>query len=495
MASARGPIPRARTFVDERLSGLRALAFGLSIIYLVLIPPYLSSIDANSMFAVSESLVVDLDASVPCEVSGSDVVGSGGECYSAWYPLISFLAVPLVLLGRIAGTILGIEESYVAMEFALVVPALAAAGAATASAAIALKLGASRRGAVLAALAAGFGTEMLTHARYFFAETTAAFLVALAVWGLTDVGRRRGIALLALGLVVLAKPPLIVIGPALGAALAVQSRDWRKFIAPASASGLGAATYLLYNWLRFEDPTEFGGGDRFDVGNYFSFDLFKILGLLLISPGKGLLWFSPVAVLGAIVLWRHRKSETGLLCIAGALGVLAIYIGHPYGGWDWGGRFLVPAIPLLCAALGTLRGRFAAAAVVLVAFAAAMQIPTNVAFYERAYAEAREESVYLEYERWTPSGSPLLRMWPAMVNQLQAARESDVDKIEEAGTPSESVIDRPLFKVVALWWWMLPAVGVPWLFGLGLSVAAVFVAAWLIWRSTYSHSRDTRSAV
>src|ERR687891_358134 len=53
-----------------------------------------------------------------------------------------------------------------------------------------------------------------------------------------------------------------------------------------SARGLGAAAYLLYNWLRFEDPTQFGGGDRFDVGNYFSPDLFKILGLLLISPGK-----------------------------------------------------------------------------------------------------------------------------------------------------------------------------------------------------------------
>lgn len=441
------------------------------------------------MFAVADSLVRHLNASVPCELSGAppDVRGSGGECYSAWYPLISFLAVPMVLVGRIVGATVGPSESYVAMEFALVVPALAAAGAATGSAAIALKLGASRRSALLAALATGFGTEMLTYARYFFAETTAAFLVALAVWGFTEAGRRRGVALLALGLAVLAKPPMIVIGPVLGAASAVRSRDWRKLIAPASASGLGAAAYLLYNWLRFGDPTEFGGGDRFDLGNYYSLDLFKILGLFLISPGKGLLWFSPVAVLGALVLWRHRKSETGLLCIAGALGVLAIYIGYPYGGWDWGGRFLVPAIPLLCAALGTLRGRLATVAIVLATFAAAMQVPTIVAPYERAYAEASEDGVYLEYKRWTPADSPLVRMWPAMIHQLQAARKYDVaENIDEAGTSSERVLDRPLFKVVGLWWWKLPAVGIPWIFGLALSLAVIFVAARIVWRSTYS---------
>ena len=110
-----------------------------------------------------------------------------------------------------------------------------------------------------------------------------------------------------------------------------------------------------------------------------------------------------------------------------------------------------------------MRGRLTGVAVALVALAAAMQLPTTLAFYERAYAEAREEGVYLEYERWTPEESLLVRMWPAMANQL-AARESDV-AIDDAA-PTSEVLDRPLFRVVALWWWMLPAVGVPWLFGL-----------------------------
>jgi hypothetical protein len=115
-----------------------------------------------------------------------------------------------------------------------------------------------------------------------------------------------------------------------------------------------------------------------------------------------------------------------------------------------------------------------------------MQVPTIVAPYERAYAEAQEEDVYLEYQRWTPSASPLLRMWPAMVHQLQAARKYDVDEpIEEPGTSSERVLDRSLFKVVGLWWWKLPAVGIPWIFGLALSLAVVFVAARIVWRSTY----------
>ena len=77
---------------------------------------------------------------------------------------------------------------------------------------------------------------MLTHARYFFAETTAAFLVALAVWGLTEAGWRRATALVALGLAVLAKPPMVVIGPVLGAVLAIRRRDWRELVAPTAAS-------------------------------------------------------------------------------------------------------------------------------------------------------------------------------------------------------------------------------------------------------------------
>jgi hypothetical protein len=487
---ARLSIERARTSLHTRPSGLSAVALGFSIVYLVLIPPYLSSVDGNSMFAVAKSLAVNGNASVPCNLSGAPpgVVGSGGECYSAWYPLISFLAVPLILLGRVVAATVGVDTSYAEEELALVIPALAAAGAATACAAIARKLGASRRGAVLAALAAAFGTEMLTYARYFFAETTAAFLVALGVWGLTESGRRRMIALLSLGLAVLAKPPMIVIGPALGAALAIRSRNWRRLLPPTSASALGASAYLLYNWLRFGDPMQFGGGDRFDVGNYFSPDLFKIIGLLLISPGKGLLWFSPVAVLGALALWRHSRSETGMLCVAGAVGVLVVYIGYPYGGWDWGGRFLVPAIPLLCAALGSLRGRIAVVAITLAAVAAVMQIPTIIAPYERAYAEARQDGIYLEDERWTPSESPLVLMWPAMVHQIRAARGSSVN--EPPGTTAKRAggLDNQIFKVVGLWWWR-PRSGGFRLFGLIVSFAAVVIAGRLLRRGTFASSR------
>jgi hypothetical protein len=177
-----------------------------------------------------------------------------------------------------------------------------------------------------------------------------------------------------------------------------------------------------------------------------------------------------------------------MLCVAGAVGVLVVYIGYPYGGWDWGGRFLVPAIPLLCAALGSLRGRIAVVAITLAAVAAVMQIPTIIAPYERAYAEARQDGIYLEDERWTPSESPLVLMWPAMVHQIRAARGSSVN--EPPGTTAKRAggLDNQIFKVVGLWWWR-PRSGGFRLFGLIVSFAAVVIAGRLLRRGTFASSR------
>lgn len=96
-----------------------------------------------------------------------------------------------------------------------------------------------------------------------------------------------------------------------------------------------------YNVARFGSPTDFGYSD-------FALTLsmpLNVLGLIL-SPGKGLIFYSPLVVLGALGvprLWRADRALTisllillvTLTCISGA----SAY----WGDEVWGPRYIVPA--------------------------------------------------------------------------------------------------------------------------------------------------------
>ena len=78
-------------------AGARRLAWQLAcatgLLYLAFLPPGIYSDDGNSMLAVAESIVAHHSLTVP---AGLGIPGRGGEIYSAYYPLQSFLAAPFV---------------------------------------------------------------------------------------------------------------------------------------------------------------------------------------------------------------------------------------------------------------------------------------------------------------------------------------------------------------------------------------------------------------
>ena len=441
--------------------GTATLASGLVLLLLALLPPGIYAIDGNSMFAVSWSLAAHGSVSVPCGVD--QAAAHGSACYSIWYPLLSFVAVPFTLAGRGLGGLFGLSQYDVAKETALVVPALAAAFAGVVAGALARRLGASSRGAAAVAVITVFGTEILTYARSFFAETLAALLVVLAVWGAGEAGRRGWVVFgVAASLVVLAKPPLLVVGVAIGLAEAVSSRRLAPLLRRSAASGAGAALYLLYNALRFGDPFQFGGADRFSLRNYVPPKLFEIVGMLVVSPGKGVLWYSPVVAVGVVLLWRRRREPAAASALAVSVSVLLVYVGHPYGGWDWGDRFLAPVVPLLCTPLGTTKGRTRLAVAALAVCGLVSQVPTTVGFYERAYADhTLRGDLTMLTDRWSLRASPLVTSWSAMVAEVRDARHTDVSSLAADARAHPRRTGHRLLSTVALWWWMAPVVGVP----------------------------------
>jgi hypothetical protein len=464
---------------------------GVALFNLALLAPFNYADDGNAMFALADSLARHQTLTVPCPrgpaaLHNVQTVQHGGACYSNFYPLLSFLLVPFVLVGRGIGTLAGVSPIYTAKVAALVLPALAGAGAAALTAAIAEKLGASRRGAVGAACAFALGTQALMYSRTLYAETLVAFLLALAVWGITERSRgRRQLGFVALGLAVLAKPQMIVVAPGLAVALVAVQRSWRPVIGIATATATASLIYLAYNAVRFDDPLKFGGRDRMLQPDWFKPGrLLDGVGILIVSPGRGLLWLSPVAIVGALVLWRRRRAPVAAAALGASLPILLLAMAHPAGWQAWGSRYLVPTLPLVCAAVGLLSGRKATLAAALVAIALVNQIPTTVAFPDRYFAEARDTHVtthQLRWERFAATG-----MWATAAHQVRDALHSDVREIvaNAGGKRAPTVEGEPVLHVVSLWWWMLPAARIPRWLGAIACLLGLVAAGRLLWRAS-----------
>jgi hypothetical protein len=112
---------------------------------------------------------------------------------------------------------------------------------------------------------------------------------------------------------------------------------------------VGMLITMLANWGRYGNPMNFVGEYE---GEGWTNPILVGLAGTLISPGRGILWQFP-AVLLLLFEWKrirwgvHRKTA---LVLAGLVGVQVLNVSAWviwWGGWNWGLRLLVPALPLL----------------------------------------------------------------------------------------------------------------------------------------------------
>jgi hypothetical protein len=110
----------------------------------------------------------------------------------------------------------------------------------------------------------------------------------------------------------------------------------------------GVALVIGYNLARFGSPLASGYGDE---ASAFTTPLLTGLIGLLLSPGKSLFLYAPVAALalaGAPLLWRRWRLEGALLLSLVIAHVILYAHWHAWdGGGVWGPRLLLPIVPLL----------------------------------------------------------------------------------------------------------------------------------------------------
>jgi hypothetical protein len=459
-----------------------SLSLGFALFFLAFLPPGIYSIDGNSMLAVSESLVVNHDVSVP---PGLGLQGADGRVYSAWYPLLSFLAVPTVALAFVCSHFLNLPFHYLAAVFSSIIQVPLTAVTAGLVVLLSLELGATRRGAWLAAVSFAIGTIALVYARTFFAEPLLAFLVTFSLYLVFRLTPR---AILVSGfltaLAVLAKPTGIIVGPILSAYLLAKGGHRWKALVPIGGSIVGFILYATYNQIRFGNPLQFGQPLAFSLTSL----PFGLAGLL-VSPGWGLIWYCPVlflSIFGFRLAVRSKLFESlTIVAVFSAFLLLHSFWMAWFAGWGWGPRYLVPAIPSLCSFAGLLAGRGRKALIVLSLVGFLINAPTLVGFYERYFAELSEQGIAPGNQTaWSVPLAPLLHGWPAAIRQISDARHYDVRELfAQRGQPSQRIADSRSLRIVALWWWVLPVARIPRWMGLLLSVILVGASLFVLGKS------------
>lgn len=262
-------------------------------------------------------------------------------------------------------------------------------------AALALRLGASRRHALLAGITYGLCSFALAQARSTLSDVQATFFVALALHQLVAArervaGSQRALAPafvcgLALGAAVLTRVAVAPAAACIGVGALLALRGVRAtpslYAALAVPVGVCAAVFAWTNHARFGSWTETGYGAGVS-GSFFSYPPHLGLAGLLVSPGKGLAIVAPAAFLAPFA-WRPLVACLGraaavwiALAVLAVLGPVCCMPGW-HAAWTFGPRYLLPLLPVvwLGVAFALARPRAGRLAAALLALGLATNLP------------------------------------------------------------------------------------------------------------------------
>ncbi len=377
--------------------------------------------------------------------------GIDGRLYSQFSWGQSVLDVPLYLLGRLLGGGLDLRSILITKVIVSLLNPIVIALTGWLIAVFATRLGYSPRLSSGLALTYAFGSLALAYNHTYFSEPASALMLVLAAYAIDRAGDNRSVKWLisagaALGYVAYLRERSIILLPIFVLYFVLKHKaaplkNWFAFLLPI---GIAGGLIGLQNWLRFGSPTSFG----FSALQHTSFTTPIVLGVygLLISPGKGLLLYNPIAGLGLIGLFtlaRRRSPEAALYVLTFVIEVL-FFGAYEFwtGGWNWGPRYLLPVLPFLILAAGawlharpTRLRRSILMGVCLLGFA--INLPAALVDHSRylvAFSE-RDPIHYLDRSILQIQDSPLIQQWPTALETIGLYLQSD------SGSAAQRAID------------------------------------------------------
>ncbi|HXN24538.1 MAG TPA: hypothetical protein VOA41_17520 [Candidatus Dormibacteraeota bacterium] len=335
------------------------------------------TIDEVTVDYQTESLALRGSTAVPQAISSSLFYGKmdrAGQPQAPYGAGQATVVLPWYVLGRAIRAVLpGIPAQARDIVLDAVVIASSATFSALAAALTFLifaRLDISTKESLISAVIIGLATPVFAYSSWFFSEPLVAVLFLAAALCLFTGPLEKGISAkqavlggLALGVALWVRPTHLLAIPVFLLAMLIRSRE--KAVRPAMVLvcvvGLLAGAYLLRNYALFGNPLDFGYPDVAEGGkrlNSFQTPFFTGLFGFLVSPGKSVFLFAPPILLAIAGIKHLAKRDRGLAFVAAAVPLVYLFFFARYtqweGGYCVGPRYLVPALALLCLAVGPL---------------------------------------------------------------------------------------------------------------------------------------------
>lgn len=466
----------------------KRLSLAAALLTLALAPGHFATPDAHVRLSQARNLVTNGSFAVPEGVGnpnhGNLAPGTDGQTYSTYNPGHIILLAPLYALADQLPTPAGLHPHYIAEFFGSFLGLFAHFLTSLLFLGLLLKIGLDERWSLLITAVLAFGTVTLPEATDGFEHPFEALAIVAAFFFATPGERdaretRPGLAGLALGLGILFRYSAGLALPG----LLLLARNWRArsqiLLGVAGPTGLT----LLYNHYRFGSFFETGytaawhlaHGDAIGEFGFQPTNIPSHLTGLLASPGKGLIWFSPVLLLAVLCWHRFREHRSHLadgIALTTGLYLLFYAANFAWHGsvWSWGPRYIVPIVPLIVVAIAFLPRRrtwlraLAALTVISLTIQAAGLIADHRRHLVAEYVEDR--SGYDNRILYEPSASPVLGQLESAVHVTSSTLTGGDYHPYIASGPWKSVA-RPAtsemmlassidFNVINIWWIRLP---------------------------------------
>jgi hypothetical protein len=454
-------------------------------------------------------------------VEGQGVPGKGGHLYARTGLLQPLLEAPFFAAGHAVDLVFGAAEpTPYGWIFTWFYNPFMAALAAVALFGLVLLTRRSLPWAVAIAALFVFASIAWPYAAIGM-ETTFMFCIlasfALAAWARRSPSALSwGLTGFATGATVATKPYACLVLPAIAILLypglrgLVRPKLIRLTTAALAPLVFWVAAIAIYNAARFDGPTDFG---------YSSAALTLAMPLnffgLLLSPGKGLLIYSPLVVLGLLGLsrlWRADRWLTVSLAVA-FVSITAFSAASAYWGDEvWGPRYVVPVawtllVPIAWWADSLPKRRLLAGVAVVALLVQLVAVSGSYTRYLTVVKELTGVTVYGERggidpedipygddpPRWIAPLSPLLLQAEGLASS-QVVERLGGDGLVATYHPFEGRtrslnLSRPDIRIAWDFWWRA-SIG-----GWGANLAAlIFIligtgSGILLWRLTRNEQR------